>query len=78
MASSESLESSCRTKRDFSLQNASNRIDEAERAFWDPPVDNRSASDRNDARELQEQVAQAAVRIRELECELKRVQKVTC
>jgi len=60
------------------LQNATqNRIDEAERAFWDPSVDNRSASDQNQARQLQEQLAQATVRIRELECELKRVQKVT-
>ncbi|XP_011692596.1 PREDICTED: thyroid receptor-interacting protein 11 [Wasmannia auropunctata] len=51
--------------------------DEAEGIFWDPScVDNRNARNQNHVRQLQEQLAQATVKVRELECELKHVQKV--
>ncbi|KAG5327287.1 TRIPB protein, partial [Pseudoatta argentina] len=51
--------------------------DEAEGIFWEPScVDNRNARNQNHVRQLQEQLAQATVKVRELECELKHVQKV--
>ncbi|XP_071553727.1 uncharacterized protein [Temnothorax nylanderi] len=51
--------------------------DETEGIFWDPScVDNRNARNQSHVRQLQEQLAQAAVKVRELECELKHVQKV--
>lgn len=57
--------------------NGSNHDDESEVFFWDPPsAKNRSSKSQNHVRQLQEQLAQATVRIRDLEVELKRVQKV--
>ncbi|KYM76468.1 Thyroid receptor-interacting protein 11 [Atta colombica] len=54
-----------------------NHTDEAEGIFWEPScVDNRNARNQNHVRQLQEQLAQATVKVRELECELKHVQKV--
>ncbi|GAB1864758.1 Thyroid receptor-interacting protein 11 [Camponotus japonicus] len=54
-----------------------NHSDETEGVFCDPPcVDNRNAKNQN-VRQLQEQLAQATVKVRELEYELKHVQKVT-
>ncbi|XP_018354865.1 PREDICTED: thyroid receptor-interacting protein 11-like isoform X1 [Trachymyrmex septentrionalis] len=54
-----------------------NHSDEAEGIFWEPScVDNRNAKNQNHVRQLQEQLAQATVKVRELECELKHVQKV--
>jgi len=51
--------------------------DETEGIFWDPScVDNRNARHQGHVRQLQEQLAQATVKVRELECELKHVQKV--
>ncbi|KAL0127445.1 hypothetical protein PUN28_005620 [Cardiocondyla obscurior] len=51
--------------------------DEAEGTFWDPScIDNRNARNQSHVHLLQEQLAQAAVKVRELECELKHVQKV--
>lgn len=45
--------------------------------FWDPSCDNnRNARNQNHVRQLQEQLAQATVKVRELECELKRVEMV--
>ena len=59
------------------FQNGSNHDDESEVFFWDPPsAKNRSSKGQNHMRQLQEQLAQATVRIRDLEVELKRVQKV--
>ncbi|XP_070162015.1 thyroid receptor-interacting protein 11 [Polyergus mexicanus] len=53
-----------------------NHIDEIEGVFCDPScVDNRNAKNQN-VRQLQEQLAQATVKVRELEYELKHVQKV--
>lgn len=62
----------------LSLQKDTNHLDETtEGVFWDPAcVDNRNARNQNHVRQLQEQLAQAAVKVRELECELKRVQTV--
>ncbi|KAK1137645.1 hypothetical protein K0M31_002143 [Melipona bicolor] len=58
-------------------KNGSNHDDESEVFFWDPPsAKNRSSKSQNHVRQLQEQLAQATVRIRDLEVELKRVQKV--
>ncbi|XP_018366477.1 PREDICTED: thyroid receptor-interacting protein 11-like isoform X2 [Trachymyrmex cornetzi] len=55
-----------------------NHTDEAEGIFWEPScaIDNRNARNQNHVRQLQEQLAQATVKVRELECELKHVQKV--
>ncbi|KAL6266878.1 hypothetical protein P5V15_003706 [Pogonomyrmex californicus] len=56
-----------------------NYADDTEGTFWDPGscVDNRNARNQNqNVRQLQEQLAQATVKVRELECELKHVQKV--
>ncbi|XP_011876922.1 PREDICTED: thyroid receptor-interacting protein 11-like [Vollenhovia emeryi] len=51
--------------------------DEAEGTFWDLScVDNRNARNQSHVRQLQEQLAQATVKVRELECELKHVQKM--
>ncbi|XP_018307548.1 thyroid receptor-interacting protein 11 isoform X2 [Mycetomoellerius zeteki] len=51
--------------------------DEAEGIFWEPScVDNRNARNQNHVRQLQEQLAQATVKVRELECQLKHIQKV--
>ncbi|XP_011158549.2 thyroid receptor-interacting protein 11 isoform X2 [Solenopsis invicta] len=51
--------------------------DETEGIFWDPScVNNRNARNQNHVRQLQEELAQATVKVRELECELKHVQKV--
>ncbi|XP_011153440.1 thyroid receptor-interacting protein 11 isoform X2 [Harpegnathos saltator] len=48
-----------------------------EGVFWDPSCDNnRTAKNQNHVRQLQEQLAQATVKVRELECELKRVEMV--
>ncbi|KOX74093.1 Thyroid receptor-interacting protein 11 [Melipona quadrifasciata] len=59
------------------IRNGSNHDDESEVFFWDPPsAKNRSSKSQNHMRQLQEQLAQATVRIRDLEVELKRVQKV--
>ncbi|XP_018399446.1 PREDICTED: thyroid receptor-interacting protein 11-like [Cyphomyrmex costatus] len=54
-----------------------NHTDETEGIFWEPScIDNRNARNQNHVRQLQEQLAQATVKVRELECELKHVQKV--
>lgn len=59
------------------LQNNTNQDDDSEVFFWDPPsAKNRNAKNQNHARQLQEQLAQATVKICDLETELKRVQKV--
>ena len=52
-----------------------NHIDEIEGVFCDPSCNNRNAKNQN-VRQLQEQLAQATVKVRELEYELKHVQKV--
>ncbi|XP_012214535.1 thyroid receptor-interacting protein 11 [Linepithema humile] len=50
--------------------------DDSDGVFWDPScVDNRNARSQNHVRQLQEQLAQATVKVRELECELKRIRK---
>ncbi|KAL2738879.1 thyroid receptor-interacting protein 11-like isoform X2 [Vespula squamosa] len=54
-----------------------NQEEDGEVFFWDPPsVKTRNSKNQNHARQLQEQLAQATVKIRELEAELKRTQKV--
>lgn len=59
------------------FQNDSNHDDEGEVFFWDPPsTKNRNSKSRNHVRQLQEQLAQATLKIRDLEIELKRIQKV--
>ncbi|XP_032668053.1 thyroid receptor-interacting protein 11-like isoform X2 [Odontomachus brunneus] len=64
----------------FSFQRDTNHNDETtEGMFWDPSCDNnRNARNQNHVRQLQEQLAQATVKVRELECELKRVEMVNC
>ncbi|XP_014610755.1 PREDICTED: thyroid receptor-interacting protein 11-like isoform X2 [Polistes canadensis] len=53
-----------------------NQDEEGEVFFWDPPsVKNRNSKYQNHSRQLQEQLAQATMKIRELEAELKRTQK---
>ncbi|XP_043489277.1 thyroid receptor-interacting protein 11-like [Polistes fuscatus] len=53
-----------------------NQDEEGDVFFWDPPsVKNRNSKYPNHGRQLQEQLAQATMRIRELEAELKRTQK---
>lgn len=60
----------------FLSQNDVSQDDEGE-FFWDPmSAKNRNSKNQNHGRQLQEQLAQATVRIRDLETELKRVQKV--
>ncbi|KAK2587260.1 hypothetical protein KPH14_002996 [Odynerus spinipes] len=60
-----------------SKESNENQEDDGEVFFWDPPsVKNRNSKNQNHARQLQEQLAQATVRIRELEAELKRTQKM--
>ncbi|XP_017762227.1 PREDICTED: thyroid receptor-interacting protein 11-like isoform X1 [Eufriesea mexicana] len=45
--------------------------------FWDPPsTKNRNSKSQNHVRQLQEQLAQATMKIRDLESEVKRIQKV--
>ncbi|KZC10008.1 Thyroid receptor-interacting protein 11 [Dufourea novaeangliae] len=57
--------------------NGSNQDDDDEVFFWDSvSTKNRNSKNQNHARQLQEQLAQATVRIRDLETELKCVQKV--
>ncbi|KAF7383479.1 hypothetical protein HZH66_012829 [Vespula vulgaris] len=54
-----------------------NQEEDGEVFFWDPPsVKNRNSKNQNHARQLQEQLAQATMKIRELETELKRSQRV--
>nr|XP_003701706.1 PREDICTED: thyroid receptor-interacting protein 11-like [Megachile rotundata] len=51
--------------------------EDSEVFFWDPlATKSRNSKNQNQARHLQEQLAQASVRIHDLEAELKRVQKV--
>ncbi|XP_076675456.1 uncharacterized protein LOC143372793 isoform X2 [Andrena cerasifolii] len=53
-----------------------NQDDESEVFFWDPlSSKNRNSRSQNHPKQLQEQLAQATVKIRDLETELKRVQK---
>ncbi|XP_026668003.1 thyroid receptor-interacting protein 11-like isoform X2 [Ceratina calcarata] len=57
--------------------NDSNHDDENEGFFWDPPsTRSRNSKNQNHVWQLQEQLAQATVRIHDLEAELKRVQKI--
>lgn len=60
-----------------SLQNDNNQDDEGEVFFWDPPsAKNRNSKNQNHVRQLQEQLVQATMKIRDLEAEVKRIQKV--
>lgn len=60
-----------------SKESNENQEDDGEVFFWDPPsVKNRNSKNQNHSRQLQEQLAQATMRIRELEAELKRTQKM--
>ncbi|XP_072752797.1 uncharacterized protein [Anoplolepis gracilipes] len=54
-----------------------NHIDEIEGVFCDSSCTNNRNTKNQNARQLQEQLAQATVKVRELEYELKHVQKVT-
>ncbi|XP_053975196.1 thyroid receptor-interacting protein 11-like isoform X1 [Hylaeus volcanicus] len=57
--------------------NDTHQDDEGEVFFWDPlSAKNRNSKNQNHVRQLQEQLAQATMRIRDLETELKCVQKV--
>ncbi|XP_035726493.1 thyroid receptor-interacting protein 11-like isoform X2 [Vespa mandarinia] len=54
-----------------------NQEEDGDVFFWDPTsIKNRNSKNQNHARQLQEQLAQATMKIRELEVELKRTQKV--
>lgn len=60
-----------------SFQNDNNQDDEGEVFFWDPPsAKNRNSKNQNHVRQLQEQLVQATMKIRDLEAEVKRIQKV--
>lgn len=57
--------------------NDNNQDDEGEVFFWDPPsAKNRNSKNQNHVRQLQEQLVQATMKIRDLEAEVKRIQKV--
>ncbi|XP_076289352.1 uncharacterized protein LOC143213413 isoform X2 [Lasioglossum baleicum] len=58
-------------------ENGSHQDDDTEGFFWDPvSTKNRNSKNQIQTRQLQEQLAQATMRIRDLETELKRVQMV--
>ncbi|XP_046751442.1 thyroid receptor-interacting protein 11-like isoform X2 [Diprion similis] len=58
-------------------EDGSHQNDDGSAFFWDPPsAKNRDAKKDNQTRLLQEQLSQATVKIRELEAELKTVQRV--
>ncbi|XP_026302180.1 thyroid receptor-interacting protein 11 isoform X2 [Apis mellifera] len=58
-------------------ENDNNQDDEGEVFFWDPPsAKNRNSKNQNHVRQLQEQLVQATMKIRDLEAEVKRIQKV--